>query len=237
MGKLYLVSTPIGNLKDISLRAFKTLSTADIVACEDTRKTGLLISRITSQFKGPQAAKDDDKLRPKLLSFFEGNEDKRIPQIVNFILNGKDVALVSSAGTPAISDPGFKLVRECHRQGIVVSVVPGPSAAISALVVSGFPTDKFIFLGYLPKKENKKLKALENVKKAKELLSFSTIVFASPYRIKKDMAAIQKTFGNIEIAVVQELTKKFENIEKLNIARAIDDYRDRKVKGEFVLIF
>ncbi len=158
MGKLYLVSTPIGNLKDITLRATRILQEVDIIACEDTRRTGILLKEVQ-----PVDRSDLRPLRPqlRLLSYYEENEARRIPEIIQFLKEGKNVALVSNAGTPTISDPGFKLVRECVNQGISVEAVPGPSAVLAALVSSGLPTDKFLFLGYLPKKEGKKKKLLQ----------------------------------------------------------------------------
>ncbi len=146
MGNLYIVATPIGNLQDITLRAIDILLSVPVIFCEDTRKTGSLLQKIRNY-------KIDQTLsHPSLFSYFEENEKQRIPFALEFLQKGQDVALVSDAGTPAISDPGYKLIREAIRIGAKVISIPGPSAVISALVSSGLPTDKFLFLGFLPKK-------------------------------------------------------------------------------------
>ncbi|MCG2685946.1 16S rRNA (cytidine(1402)-2'-O)-methyltransferase, partial [Candidatus Parcubacteria bacterium] len=147
MGTLYLVSTPIGNLKDITLRALEVLKSVDLVLCEDTRKTGFLLSHY--------------KIKNRLLSYFEHNEARRIPEVIAKLKEGQDTALVSNAGTPTISDPGFKLVRQCLAEGIRVCPIPGASAILAALVASGLPTDKFTFLGFLPRKKGPLAKLLQ----------------------------------------------------------------------------
>ena len=192
MGKLYVVSTPIGNLKDITLRAIEVLSRVDLIACEDTRKTGLLLSKLQV------------KNRPALISYFEANEKKKIPRLITRLLSGETIALVTSAGTPAISDPGFKLIRESVRHDIPVESIPGPSAVISALVVSGFPTDKFVFLGYLPKKPGKRRRLLEKLAENKQNIPQTTIIFVSPHRLIRVLQALKDVFGPIDIVLIQE---------------------------------
>jgi 16S rRNA (cytidine1402-2'-O)-methyltransferase len=220
MKKLYLVSTPIGNLKDITLRAIEVLSSVDIIACEDTRKTGLILQKISITNK------------PQLLSYYEENEQGRIPQIINFLKEGKSVALISNAGTPTISDPGYKLVRECIKQGIEVESIPGASSILTALTVSGLPTDKFLFLGFLSKKEGKRKKILENLP-----TKTTVIIFESPFRLLKILKELKEIFGDIEIVVCRELTKIFEEIRREKISQLISHFEGNKAKGELVLLF
>jgi 16S rRNA (cytidine1402-2'-O)-methyltransferase len=222
MGILFVVSTPIGNLEDITLRALKVLSEVEMIACEDTRKTGLLLHR--HQIK-----------KPRLLSFYEENEAERIPQIVKLIKEDNKIALVANAGTPTLSDPGFKLVRECLHEGIKVESIPGPSAILTALTSSGLPTDKFFFLGYLPKKEGKRLKLLKNC--SLNPLACTLILFEAPHRLIKTLTAIQTIFGEIEIVICRELTKIHEEIRREKISQSIEYFGRVKPKGEFTLVF
>lgn len=220
MVKLYLISTPIGNLKDITLRAIDILSSVDVIACEDTRKTGLLLKKL------------EIDNNPQLLSYYEENELKRIPQIISSLRLGKNVALVSNAGTPTISDPGFKLVRECIKENINVEAIPGASAVLSALIVSGLPTDKFIFLGFLPKKEGKRKKILEKLEK-----DTTTIIYVSPYRLVKRLEELKSLFGNIEVVVCRELTKMHEEVKRDKISDLLSYFGKKKIKGEITLCF
>lgn len=221
MGTLYLVATPIGNMEDITLRAIRILGKVDVIACEDTRKTGLLLKRL-------------DISKPILLSYYEENELKRIPEIIQFLKTGKTVALVSNAGTPTISDPGFKLVRECLSVGIKTEVIPGPSAVLAALAASGLPTDKFLFLGYLPKKQIKRRTILKNCRQ----LPFSTtlIFFESPYRLLKSLEDIKFVFGDIEVVVAGELTKMFEKFERGKVSQLSKIFSTRSPRGEFTIL-
>jgi 16S rRNA (cytidine1402-2'-O)-methyltransferase len=219
MGVLYLVSTPIGNLEDITLRAKRILGEVEVIACEDTRKTGLLLKKLEIPKK-------------QLLSYYEENELKRIPQIIKLLKEGKKIALVSSAGTPTISDPGFKLVRECVKEKIKVVSIPGASAILTALTASGLPTDKFLFLGYLPKKQGKRKKVLES------LPAKTTIVFfESPHRLLRSLGEIKEILGDIEIVVCRELTKIHEEIRREKVSQTIKHFEKEKPKGEFTLVF
>jgi len=218
--KLYLVSTPIGNLKDITLRAIKVLSQVNIIACEDTRKTGLLLQKL------------EIKNKPLLLSYYEENEQGRIPQIINYLKEGKSVALVSNAGTPTISDPGYKLVRECLNEGILVESLPGPSSVLTALTVSGLPTDKFLFLGFLPKKEGKRKSILESLPKKTTI-----IFFESPFRLLKTLKELKEIFSDINIVICRELTKVFEEVRREKISQALVYFEKNQPKGEFTLLF
>jgi len=225
MGKLYLVSTPIGNLEDLTFRAKRILSEVDLIACEDTRKTGFLLQKLAI------------KPKPKLLSYYEENELERITQIIQLLKQGQKVALVTNAGTPTISDPGFKLVRECLRQAIEVVPVPGASAVLAALVASGLPTDKFLFLGFLPKKEGKRKKLLTNLMTMYRYMQMTTIVLVSPYRLIKVLGMIEEIFGDLEVVLCRELTKVHEEIMKAKASQLIDRFTQNKPRGEFVLLF
>ena len=218
--KIYLVSTPIGNLKDITLRAIEVLSSVEIIACEDTRKTGLLLEKL------------EIKNKPQLLSYYEENEQGRIPQIINFLKEGQSVALVSNAGTPTISDPGYKLVRECINENILVESIPGSSSVLTALTVSGLPTDKFLFLGFLPKKEGKRKTIFESLPQKTTI-----IFFESPFRLLKTLKELKKLLGDINVVICRELTKVFEEIRREKIQASIKHFLEVKPKGEFVILF
>lgn len=219
MGILYLVSTPIGNLEDITLRAKRILAEVEIIACEDTRKTGSLLKRLAIH-------------KTQLLSYYEENELKRIPQIIRLLREGKKVALVSNAGTPTVSDPGFKLVRESLKEGIKVEAIPGASAILAALIVSGLPTDKFLFLGYLPKKQGKRKQILESFP-AKTTI----ILFESPHRLLKTLKEMKEILGEIEVVICRELTKVYEEIRREKLSQAIAHFEKVKPKGELTLLF
>lgn len=207
---LSIVSTPIGNLDDITLRAIKTLSSVELILCEDTRHTGLLLRELHIQVK--------------LLSYYDKIEDKRIPEIIEMLENGKNIALVSDAGTPLISDPGFRLVRECMKRNIKVESIPGPSAVIAALTVSGLPADKFLFLGYVHSKNFKYIQP-----------GVTAIFYEAPHKLLKTLEEMKTAFGDIEICLVRELTKIHEEIWKGSMSEAINHFHSPK--GEFVLLF
>lgn len=232
---LYLVATPIGNLKDITLRALEILKTADIIACEDTRRTGQLLKHyeISAPRSGNVTAEDAPGGRPQhLLSFHEHSGQGRIREIISLLKEGKMVALVSDCGTPLISDPGFPLVREAIREGIRVEAVPGPSALVSGLVASGLPTERFAFWGFLPAKSARRKKELKEAGKLEHTLVF----FESPYRITAVLGEMVEIFGDREAAVCRELTKKFEEVIRGNLAELAARFRQSKALGEFVLV-
>jgi 16S rRNA (cytidine1402-2'-O)-methyltransferase len=230
MGNLYIVATPIGNLQDISLRAIDIILTTKNIFCEDTRKTGLLIEKIKNY------KLDSSFDHPSLFSYYEQNEKERISHALSLLKAGEDIALVSDAGTPTISDPGYKLVREAMKIGIKVISIPGPSSVISALVSSGLPTDKFLFLGFLPKKEGHRIELLKNAKKSHDLLEESVIIFESPFRIIKTLTEISEVFGEVNIAVCRELTKIYEEIKIGKLSEVIEYFENKKPKGEFVIV-
>lgn len=223
LGKLYIVATPIGNLEDMTFRAIKTLKEVDLILSEDTRRTGLLLKHFG--IEKPQ------------LSYFEFNEEKRIPQIIERLESGQSIALVSNAGTPLISDPGFKLVRACIAQGIIVESIPGPSAVLAALTVSGLPTDKFLFLGYLPKSTGKAEKILSNLEKILAIQKMTVILFESPHRLVKTLLELKNIIGEIEIVICRELTKIYQEIRREKISQSISHFAKIKPKGEFTIVF
>jgi 16S rRNA (cytidine1402-2'-O)-methyltransferase len=224
MGILYIVPTPIGNLQDITLRAIKVLQVVDVIACEDTRKTGILISKIL-----PVETK-----KPRLVSYYEQNELQRIPEVIAAIRDGLNIALVSDAGTPTVSDPGFKLVRECIKEGIRVESLPGPSSVITALTASGLPTDKFLFVGYPPKKPGHRKDFFVNLSK----LSIKTtiIFFEGPHHLIRTLEGIKEIFGDIDIVICREMTKIYEEIRREKISKALDHFTKTDPKGEFVIM-
>ena len=227
MGNLYIVATPIGNLQDITLRAIKTLQEVDFIACEDTRSAFTLLTGI---------GVEKSTFREKLISFYEGNESIRLPQILNLLQNGKNVALISESGTPLVSDPGFKLVRGALENGIKVESIPGPSSVISALVSSGLPTDKFLFLGFLPKKIGHRRNLLKSLKISLKQIESTVIFFESPFRVLKTLDELKEEFGDVEIVVARELTKIHEEVKKGKISE-ISEYYKKSIKGEIVVLF
>ena len=233
MGTLYIIPTPIGNLADITLRALQTLFSVDVLACEDTRRTGLLLEKLVEKFAG----NPEEKKKPRLLSYYDENETVRIPEIITLLESGQDVGLVSDAGTPAISDPGFKLVRECRVLKITVVSLPGASSVITALVTSGLPTDKFLFGGYPPHKPGHRISFFENIKNSTQALQTTVILFEAPHKLKKTLTDMQSVFGDIEVVFARELTKVFEEVKSKKISEQLELLKKRSAKGEFVLLF
>lgn len=215
---LYIVSTPIGNLSDITLRALSILKSVDLIACEDTRHTAILLNHY--------------QIKNKLTSYFEYNKKEKTEQIIKFIQTGKSVALVSDAGTPGISDPGYYLIRTAIENNIPVIPIPGPSALIAALIISGLPSDRFAFEGFLPKRQGKKLKKLQNLKDEERTMIF----YDSPYRVKDSLRSMLEIFGDRKIVLVRELTKKFETVIRDKISEVISQLENKKLKGEIVII-
>ena len=215
---LYLVATPIGNLSDISARALEILNLVDLVACEDTRHSGLLLHHFN--------------IKKPLVSFHEYNQKQKSVSIVDELLAGKNVALVSDAGTPLISDPGFGLVREAIEKGIRVEGIPGPSALVNALILSGFQTEPFAFFGFLPEKEKKRKDLLGEVVSEKKTLIF----YESPFRLLRALKDIFDIFGERRISVAREMTKKFEEVVRGSAAEVSRHFEKKAPKGEFVIV-
>ena len=214
---MYIVSTPIGNLDDITLRALNILKEVDLICAEDTRTTQHLLKHYGIQ--------------NRLLSYYSYNEEKRIGQIVNYLNQGQKIALVSEAGTPTISDPGYRLVSECIQNNTQVVPIPGVSAAITALVASGLLTNRFVFEGFLPRKKGrqKKLKILSEE-------DGTIIIYESAIRIQKTIEDVVKIMGNRYIVISRELTKKFEEFIRGFAEDILFEIHSRKLKGEIVLL-
>ncbi len=215
---LILVSTPIGNLGDISQRALAALESADIVVSEDTRKTGFLLSHFG--IKKPQ------------LSFREDNEMRALPRVMEFLELGKSVALVTDAGTPSISDPGFILVRQAIKQGIEISAIPGPTALIMAITLSGLPVHSFTFRGFPPRKGGPRRRWLEI-----DVTSPHTLIFyESPYRLQVFLEDALVVFGDRPAVLANDLTKKFETVTRSTIKGLIDEVKSTELKGEYCVV-
>ena len=216
---LFVVPTPIGNLEDITLRAIRILQEVDTIVCEDTRQTIKLLSHL--------------KISKPLISFYTQNQLKRIPQIISMLENGKNIALVSDCGTPAISDPGYYLIKEAIDKNITVIPLPGACALITALVGSGLTTDSFVFLGFLRKKTGKMKKELEEAM----LVNKTIIFYESPHRILKTLEVCKEVFGEqSQIVLARELTKKFEEFVRGTIKEVIDVLSGREIMGEFIVL-
>ncbi len=217
-GILYVVSTPIGNLEDITLRALRILKEVDLIAAEDTRHTNLLLKHFGIQ--------------TPLTSYFEGNELKKREFILFRLKQGDQIALVSDAGTPGISDPGFRLVRLAIENQIPVIPIPGPSAVIAALSVAGLPTDAFIFKGFLPHKSKKRRDLLKQLEEVRETLIF----YESPHRLTETLNDIFELLGDREIVLTRELTKMYEEIIRGKVNEVQNQIRERNLKGEVTLV-
>jgi 16S rRNA (cytidine1402-2'-O)-methyltransferase len=217
-GVIYIVSTPIGNLEDITLRALKILRDVDLIAAEDTRRTRKLLSRFD--------------IHTPLVSYFEHNELKRLDKLLTHLKRGKDIALVSDAGTPGISDPGYRLIQEAIEREIPVIPIPGPSAAIAALSIAGLPTDSFAFVGFLPKKGGKRRKLLDKLADS----MWTSILYESPHRLMETLEDLLVACGDRQIVVTRELTKAFEEVIRGTITEVIDILKGRRIKGEITLV-
>lgn len=217
-GTLYVVATPIGNLEDLTMRALRVLKEVGLIACEDTRRTRTLMTHFG--------------IHAPVTSYFEHNKLTKGPAILRTLQEGTSVALVTDAGTPGISDPGFLLVREARAAGIAVVPVPGPSAVVTALSAAGIPADRFVFDGFLPVKPGKRVHRLEALRD----LEMTIVCYESPHRILVSLEAIGQVFGQIEIVVARELTKQFEEIVRGAPAALHERFAAGTVRGEFTLV-
>ncbi len=218
MAKLYIVPTPIGNLEDITLRAINTLRSVDLILAEDTRTTSILLHHLS--------------IEKRMFSHHKFNEAATSHLIADRVTAGENVALVSDAGTPGISDPGFLLVRSCLEAGVEVEVLPGPTAAIPSLLLSGFPCDRFTFEGFLPQKKGRS-KALSALAEQERTMIF----YESPYRVVKSLEQMGEVFGlTRRVSVTRELTKKFEETIRGEISEVIAHFKECEPRGEFVIV-
>jgi 16S rRNA (cytidine1402-2'-O)-methyltransferase len=217
-GTLFVVATPIGNLEDVTLRALRILREVDVVACEDTRRTRALLSHFD--------------IHTPTVSYFEHNKLARGPQLVRQLLDGRSIALVTDAGTPGISDPGFLLVRDARAAGVTVVPVAGPSAVAAALSAAGVPADRFVFDGFPPVKPGRRRNRLTALRE----LETTLVLYESPHRILATLEAIGEVFGEREIVVARELTKQFEEIVRATPAVHRERLTTAGVRGEFTVI-
>ncbi len=216
---LFIVSTPIGNLKDITLRALETLKSVDLIACEDTRHTKILTKHYD--------------INTPLTSYYEHNKTQKAPQIIKELQHGKDVALVTDAGTPGISDPGYLLIKLANEHNIPMTVIPGVSAVIAGLTLSGMPAHGFIFEGFLPAKSGARKNKLVSLKEEERTIIF----YESPHRLLKTLQLISDVFGEeVTVACAREVTKKFEEVKKGTPKELINHFTSHKPRGEFVVL-
>jgi 16S rRNA (cytidine1402-2'-O)-methyltransferase len=218
LGTLYIVATPIGNLEDITLRALRILKEVDLIACEDTRRTQKLLNHF--------------EIKKPLTSYFEHNKFVKGDLILRELLSGKNVALVSDAGTPGVSDPGYNLVKGAIEKGIPVIPVPGPSGVVAALSASGLPTDRFLFIGFLPQKEGKKKRLLEDLAAEPGTLVF----YESPFRVKKTLSLLKECLGDREAALAHELTKVHEGFMRGSLSEILEKSPEIIEKGEWIIL-
>ncbi|PWH18172.1 MAG: 16S rRNA (cytidine(1402)-2'-O)-methyltransferase [Anaerolineae bacterium] len=217
MSTLYLVATPIGNLADITFRAIEILKQVSLIAAEDTRVTQKLLNHY--------------QIRNRLISFYDQNESRRIPLLLEALQNG-DVALVSDSGTPGLNDPGFELVNAAIAAGHRVSPIPGPCAPIAALVASGLPTDHFLYVGFLPRKTSERNQTLEKLVS----LPYTLILLEAPHRLLKTLTSLYHALGNRRVVIARELTKLYEEFWRGDLAQAIESFSVQPPRGEITLV-
>lgn len=217
-GKLYVVATPIGNLEDITLRALKVLREVDLIAAEDTRHTRKLLDRY--------------RIKRRMMSYHEHNERERAERIIKELKSGKNVALVSDSGTPAVSDPGYVLIRRCVEEGIEAIPIPGPSAFLAALSVSGLPVHRFVFEGFLPHKSGKRRNKLRRLAEEEGTIIF----YESPHRLLKTLSDMLEILGDRRVVIARELTKVHEEIFRGSIREALERFSTGEPRGEFTIL-
>lgn len=219
---LYIVPTPIGNLKDITLRALEVLQSVDEIICEDSRRTSLLLTHY--QIKKP------------LIVLNDFNEFKSEDFILSKLREGKNLAMVSDAGTPLVSDPGFKIVRAVIAQGLEIDSLPGASSVITALTLSALPPDKFMFVGYLPEKEGRRKTQYQNLKDINELIPTTFILFVAPHKLIKTLQEMEENLNDPKLVLAKELTKIHQEVKSKTASEFLEEYKKRVPKGEFILL-
>ena len=220
-GTLFICATPIGNLGDVSLRLLETLKLVDIILAEDTRTIRKLLSRYNIS-----------KSSGNIISYQDYSSEKKVEYIYNKLIEGKNIALVSESGIPAIQDPGYKIINSFINKNIHMTVIPGPNAALSALVISGLPTDSFLFVGFLPKTEIKRKEKIEEV----AYLPYSLIFYESPLRLEKLLGELLGVFGERKACIAREITKLYEETIRGRLSQILAEVKSRKIKGEIVLV-
>ena len=217
-GKLYLCATPIGNLEDITYRVVRTLNEVDLIGAEDTRNSIKLLNHFD--------------IKTPMTSYHEFNKYDKAKQLVEMMKEGKNIAIITDAGTPGISDPGEEVVRQCLEAGIQVTSLPGPAACITALTMSGQKTRRFCFEAFLPKDKKEKVAVLEELKNETRTI----IIYEAPHRLARTLKELRETLGNRQLTLCRELTKKYEEADKTTIDRAIEKYNEKEPRGEYVLV-
>ena len=217
-GKLYLCATPIGNLEDITYRVVRTLNEVDLIGAEDTRNSIKLLNHFD--------------IKTPMTSYHEFNKYDKAKQLVEMMKEGKNIAIITDAGTPGISDPGEEVVRQCFEAGIQVTSLPGPAACITALTMSGQKTRRFCFEAFLPKDKKEKVAVLEELKNETRTI----IIYEAPHRLARTLKALRETLGNRQLTLCRELTKKYEEADKTTIDQAIEKYNEKEPRGEYVLV-
>ena len=217
-GKLYLCATPIGNLEDITYRVVRTLNEVDLIGAEDTRN----IIKLLNHFD----------IKTPMTSYHEFNKYDKAKQLVEMMKEGKNIAIITDAGTPGISDPGEEVVRQCFEAGIQVTSLPGPAACITALTMSGQKTRRFCFEAFLPKDKKEKVAVLEELKNETRTI----IIYEAPHRLARTLKELRETLGNRQLTLCRELTKKYEEADKTTIDQAIEKYNEKEPRGEYVLV-
>jgi 16S rRNA (cytidine1402-2'-O)-methyltransferase len=217
-GTIYLVPTPLGNMGDLTARAIETLSSVDLIACEDTRVSGNLLKKLG--------------ISRRLVSYHEFNERRRAEQLVEQVREGTSIAVISDGGSPGISDPAYRIVRAAIDHGLPVTALPGPCAIIPALTASGLPTDRFFFEGFLPQKEGARKNRLRQLAEFPHTL----VLYESPYRVQKTLATALEVLGDREACLAREISKKFEQYVRGPISRISAEFSGKNVKGEIVLV-